>query len=157
MVSWLRFKNTDGPLIMAGDLNTTGADNTPTSIRREIMQRVKSYEFWATQALKWVTPASLPLLVLSPVKYFKNYLDPTSAHVPIFASNKEARLFRHIERFRFVDHNAFDFRGSTRGPSREGEDVGEQQSAGKQGFEPTFVMRGISEGSWADISWTGSS
>lgn len=137
-----QIKNTEHPLIMAGDLNTTGADNTPTSIRREVMERVKSYEFWAAQALKWATPASLPLLALSPVKYFKNYLDPTAAHVPILAGNKEARLFRHIERFHFVDGDAFDFRGGTERNLHEKEKtLANSNQRASKGFEPTFVMK----------------
>jgi endonuclease/exonuclease/phosphatase family metal-dependent hydrolase len=137
-----QIKDTDQPLIMAGDLNTTGADNTPTSIRREIIERVKSYEFWTSQALKWLTPASLPLLALSPVKYFRNYLDPTAAHVPILLANKEARLFRHIERFRFVDRRAFDFRGNTERNLHEKEKtLANSNQRASKGFEPTFVMK----------------
>ena len=112
-------KEVEHPVIMAGDLNTTGTDGTPTSIRREILNRVKIYEFWVTQALRWGTPASLPLAVLTPVKYFKNYRDPTSTHIPFVGNNKEAILFRHVEQFRFVDRNAFDFRGES--PSDKGE------------------------------------
>ena len=82
------------PVILGGDLNTTGTDGTPTTIRRELMQRVKNYEFWATQALKWGTPASLPLLASSPVAYFRTYKDPTSFHVPVISGNKEAKMFR---------------------------------------------------------------
>jgi endonuclease/exonuclease/phosphatase family metal-dependent hydrolase len=135
-------KDTDRPLIMAGDLNTTGADNTPTSIRREILERVKSYEFWTSQALQWLTPASLPLLALSPVRYFRTYLDPTAKHVPILAPNKEARLFRHIERFRFVDRGAFDFRGSTERNLHEKEKtLANSNQRASKGFEPTFVMK----------------
>jgi hypothetical protein len=55
-----------------------------------------------------VSPVSLPLLALTPVNYFKNYLDPTAAHVPIIGRNNEAKLFRRVEQFRFVDGDAFD-------------------------------------------------
>jgi len=61
-----QIKELEHPVILAGDLNTTGADSTPTSIRREILNRVKNYEFWVTQALRWGTPAALPLTVLTP-------------------------------------------------------------------------------------------
>jgi endonuclease/exonuclease/phosphatase family metal-dependent hydrolase len=132
----------DHPVIMAGDLNTTGADGTPTSIRREILKRVKNYEFWVTQALKWGTPAALPLAALTPVNYFRNYLDPTSAHVPVIGSNKEAILFRHIERFRFADKMAFDFRGETEHNrhDKEGTLANSNQRGGK-GFVPTFTLQ----------------
>jgi endonuclease/exonuclease/phosphatase family metal-dependent hydrolase len=130
------------PVIVAGDLNTTGADATPTSMRREILVRVKDYEFWVTQALKWGTPASLPLAALTPVKYFKNYQDPTSTHVPVVAGNQEAVLFRHVERFRFADQRAFDFRGDAEqsGQGRAGTLANSNQRAAK-GFEPTFTLK----------------
>lgn len=135
-------KNTPNPVILAGDLNTTGTDGTPTSIRRELMNRVKSYEFWITQGLRWETPASLPLAVLTPANYFKNRLDPTAISVPLFASNKEAKLFRAMERFRFADQGAFDFRGE---PDRNlhaksGTLANSNQRAFK-GFEPTLTVK----------------
>lgn len=137
-----RIKEVDHPVIMAGDLNTTGSDGTPTSIRREILNRVKNYEFWVTQALRWGTPASLPLAMLTPAKYFKNYLDPTATHLPVIAANKEAILFRHIEQFRFVDQKAFDFRGGTELNLHEksGTLANSNQRA-RKGFEPTFTLK----------------
>ena len=129
------------PVILAGDLNTSGSDGTPTSIRREILERVKNYEFWVTQALKWGTPASLPLAAITPVRYFKNYLDPTSIHLPVIGNNKEAMLFRHVEKFRFADKNAFDFRGE---PERNSQDkegtLANSNQRGLKGFTPTFTL-----------------
>jgi hypothetical protein len=95
-----------------------------------------------TQALKWGTPAALPLAALTPVNYFRNYLDPTSAHVPVIGSNKEAILFRHIERFRFADKMAFDFRGETEHNlhDKEGTLANSNQRGGK-GFVPTFTLQ----------------
>jgi endonuclease/exonuclease/phosphatase family metal-dependent hydrolase len=137
-----QIKDVDHPVIIAGDLNTTGSDGTPTSIRREIMERVKNYEFWVTQALKWGTPASLPLAALMPVNYYKNYLDPTATHLPIIGANKEAILFRHVEKFRFVDRNAFDFRGETEHNlhDKSGTLANSNQRA-RKGFEPTFTLK----------------
>jgi endonuclease/exonuclease/phosphatase family metal-dependent hydrolase len=137
-----QIKGVDHPLILAGDLNTTGTDGTPTSIRREILERVKNYEFWATQALKWATPAALPLLTLTPVKYFKNYLDPTAIHLPVIGSNREARLFKHVERFRFADNRAFDFRGETeRNHHRKQSTLANSNQRARKGFEPTFIIK----------------
>ena len=137
-----QIKEVEHPVIMAGDLNTTGTDGTPTSIRREILNRVKNYEFWVTQALRWGTPASLPLAVLTPVKYFKNYLDPTSTHIPFVGNNREAILFRHVEQFRFVDRKAFDFRGETEHNlhDKDGTLANSNQRA-RKGFEPTFTLK----------------
>jgi endonuclease/exonuclease/phosphatase family metal-dependent hydrolase len=137
-----QIKDVDYPLILAGDLNTTGTDGTPTSIRREILERVKNYEFWATQALKWATPAALPLLTLTPVNYFKNYLDPTAIHLPVIGSNREARLFQHVERFRFADNRAFDFRGETeRNHHGKQSTLANSNQRARKGFEPTFTIK----------------
>ncbi|HLJ15772.1 MAG TPA: endonuclease/exonuclease/phosphatase family protein [Bryobacteraceae bacterium] len=137
-----QIKEVDHPLILGGDLNTTGTDGTPTSIRRELMERVKNYEFWVSQALQWASPVSLPSLALTPVKYFKNYLDPTSVHIPIIGGNGEARLFRHVQRFRFVDGRAFDFRGETeRNLHGKGKTLANSNQRASKGFEPTFIMK----------------
>ena len=137
-----RVKEVENPVIVAGDLNTSGTNGTPTSIRREILNRVKDYEFWVSQALRWGTPASLPLAVLTPVKYFKNYLDPTSSHLPVVAANKEAILFRHVEQFRFVDHQAFDFRGDPEHNLHgKGGKLANSNQRARKGFEPTFSLK----------------
>lgn len=137
-----QLKGLEHPVIIAGDLNTTGADNTPTSIRREILDRVKDYEFWVTQALRLGTPAALPLAVLTPVKYFKNHLDPTSTHLPIIGSNKEALLFRNVEQFRFADQKAFDFRGETeRNRHGKGGTLANSNQRALKGFEPTYTLK----------------
>jgi endonuclease/exonuclease/phosphatase family metal-dependent hydrolase len=49
-------KEVQHPVILGGDLNTTGTDGAHTSIRRELLKRVKNYEFWVAQALRWGTP-----------------------------------------------------------------------------------------------------
>lgn len=137
-----RIKALDHPVVLGGDLNTTGTDGAPTSIRREILNRVKNYEFWVTQALKWGTPVSLPLTASTPVNYFRTWRDPTSAHIPIVGANKEAVLFRHIERFHFEDGLAFDFRGESERNlhDRERKLANSNQRAAK-GFEPTFAVK----------------
>jgi len=137
-----QIKDVDHPVILAGDLNTTGSDAAPISVRRLILDRVKNYEFWATQALKWATPISWPLMILEPAKYFRNYLDPTSMHLPIIGTNREAILFRHVEQFRFADHRAFDFRGETERNRHDkaGTLANSNQRAAK-GFVPTFSMK----------------
>jgi len=103
---------------------------------------VKNYEFWVMQALRWGTPASLPLAVLMPVKYFKNHLDPTSTHLPVIGANKEAILFRYIEQFRFTDEMAFDFRGEAEHNRQEKEGtLANSNQRGSKGFVPTFTLQ----------------
>jgi endonuclease/exonuclease/phosphatase family metal-dependent hydrolase len=52
-------KSDNNPMVLAGDLNTTGRDNTPTSIRNEIMTRVVDYKFWIGQAVSQFNPLGL--------------------------------------------------------------------------------------------------
>jgi endonuclease/exonuclease/phosphatase family metal-dependent hydrolase len=136
-----QLKDIHGPVIIGGDFNTTGQDGTPTSIRREIMERIKNYEFWAAQALKWFTPASMPLMALEPYKYFKNYLDPTSTHLPFVGPNREAFLFRDVKKFRFSDGRAFDYRGETQRNLHDREKtLANSNQRALKGFVPTFSM-----------------
>jgi endonuclease/exonuclease/phosphatase family metal-dependent hydrolase len=137
-----QLKTVANPVILAGDLNTSGTDGQPTSIRSELMKRIKNYEFWVTTALKWGTPASLPLAAVTPVQYYKTYLDPTSRHFPIVAANKEAGLFRRVEKFRFDDRMAFDFRGEPdRNENARGRTLANSNERARKGFEPTFTLK----------------
>jgi len=131
----------NNPLVMAGDLNTTGRNNTPTSVRNEIMSRVTDYKFWAGQAVSHFNPLGIYKFALFPVHYFHGYNDPTALHLPILWDNRERALFKTVEKFRFADGRAFDFRGdperTLNGRSRTLADSNER--AGK-GFVPTYAF-----------------
>lgn len=135
-------RDTAGPLVLAGDLNTSGNDASPTTWRRQFVGRLKSRSFWFGQAAGWVWPIGVPRFMFYPAAYYKNQYDPTTRDVPVLAENSEAGLFRQIEKFRFSDGGAFDFRGD---PERtlHGTDktlANSNQRTGK-GFEPTFSLR----------------
>ena len=51
----------------------------------------------------------------------KNYQNPTAPHIPLLAPNDAAELFEILERFRFRDGGAFDFRGE---PERSAGEAG---------------------------------
>jgi endonuclease/exonuclease/phosphatase family metal-dependent hydrolase len=127
------------PLVLAGDLNTTGKNNTPTSVRNEIMSRVTDYQFWAAQTVSYFHPLGIYKHAVFPVHYFHGYNDPTAFHLPILWDNRESGLFKAVEKFRFADDGAFDFRGeperTRNGRSRRLADSNER--AGK-GFVPTY-------------------
>ncbi|MBK9169235.1 MAG: hypothetical protein IPM24_17485 [Bryobacterales bacterium] len=131
----------EDPVILGGDLNTTGASGAPTSVEREISKRIGDADFWALNALRWFTPLVLPRALMFPANYFKNYQDPTARHVPVFATNREAALFRMIERFRFADGHAFDFRGSFGRTANRQRTLGNSNERGPKGFKPTFTFR----------------
>ena len=126
-------------VIIAGDLNTTGHDDTPTSIRREIMKRITSYRFWAREALLWFIPVPFAGVIEMPVNYFKNYHDPTAINLPLLLSNRERPLFDHVQNFRFRDGSAFDFSGKS-GLSANGKShtLANSNQRSWKGFVPTF-------------------
>jgi endonuclease/exonuclease/phosphatase family metal-dependent hydrolase len=134
-------KSDRNPLIIAGDLNTTSRDNTPTSIRNEIMTRVTDYKFWAGQAVSHFHPLGIFQYALFPVRYFHGYADPTAFHLPILWDNREQPLFKTIEKFRFADDHSFDFRGEPDRtlPSRRRTLADSNQRCGK-GFTPTYTF-----------------
>lgn len=130
-----------GPLILAGDMNTTGSDAAPVSVRREISKRVKNPRFWAGQAVNYFNPIGLPRLFTMPANYFKNYQDPTAASIPFAASNAEAGFFKRLEKFRFGDGHAFDFRGvNARALVGRGGKLADSNQRSTKGFQPTFTF-----------------
>jgi len=127
------------PVILAGDMNTTATDSSPTSISKVLKDRLKDPHAWARSAIKWSTGA--PTVLLMPVNFMRSKNDPTGFDVPVLSRKKEAKLFGDLEDFHFADGHTFDFRGEDK---RSAEDRGgtlsdSNQRAGK-GFRPTFAM-----------------
>src|SRR5215510_11283155 len=50
ILEWIRADH--NPVIVGGDLNTTGADNAPVSVSKVLSDRVKDYDKWAVSAIK---------------------------------------------------------------------------------------------------------
>lgn len=134
-------KSNPNPVIIAGDMNTTSRTNVPTSVRNEIMSRVTDYKFWARQAVSYFHPLGMLKITLVPVKYLHGYNDPTAFHLPILWDNEERPLFKSVERFRFADNRAFDFRGVRENtlPPRKDTLADSNARAGK-GFVPTYAF-----------------
>ena len=129
------------PVVLAGDLNTTSRNNTPTSIRNEIMSRVTDYKFWIGQAVSYFHPLGIFKIMLVPLRYFHGYNDPTAFHVPILWDNKERSLFRAVETFRFADEHSFDFRGlpeNTEPPRSR--TLADSNQRARKGFVPTYAF-----------------
>jgi endonuclease/exonuclease/phosphatase family metal-dependent hydrolase len=101
------------PVIIAGDLNTSGGDSSPTSIKKQIYLRLGSAEFWTTTGVKYATGIGLLYdVVKGSLNTAKNQDDPTARNIPLFGPNPEAEMFSLLEEFRFRDGFAFDFRGN---------------------------------------------
>jgi len=134
-------KSDRNPMVIAGDLNTTSRDNTPTSIRNEIMMRVTDYKFWIGQAVSHFNPLGVFQYALVPVHYFHGYNDPTAFHLPILWENRERALFKTVAKFRFADDQAFDFRGEReRTLPPKGRTLADSNQRAGKGFSPTYAF-----------------
>jgi endonuclease/exonuclease/phosphatase family metal-dependent hydrolase len=139
------------PVIIAGDMNTTGGDSTPTSIENMLYKRYGSLDFWTTKGIQWTTGVGMiysgarTAMKLSGIQY---RIDPTSANVPGASPNLERAFFTSLEKFRFADGKAIDFRGVSKctlnGTTGTLADSNERQG---KGFKPTFVAELI----WGNV------
>lgn len=135
-------KNIRNPLILAGDFNTTGTDVSPTSVKKEVLKKVKDPGFIAKQAILSLTPVTLVQnLILNTTNALRKFQDPTTKNIPIFLPNKERKLFDLIKEFRFIDGNSFDFRGTV-GKTYGGYEsfLSNSNERGLKGFIPTFEL-----------------
>jgi endonuclease/exonuclease/phosphatase family metal-dependent hydrolase len=136
-----RIKDTKGPVVVAGDMNTSTHDSTPTSFERELKKRVGSKRFWLKQGLGFLTGMKLPTLLFGGLNTYRTQADPTVRNVPLVASNPEAEFFERLKDFRFTDTGAFDFRGE-RERSIGGKDdpLANSNERGDKGFITTYEV-----------------
>src|SRR3954463_13902523 len=130
------------PVIIAGDMNTTGSDSTPTSVENMLYKRYGDVDFWATKGIQLTGVG----LIYTGAKTARNLagfeyrVDPTSANIPGASPNLERGFFSTLEKFRFADGKAIDFRGvethTTNGTAGTLADSNQRQS---MGFTPTYV------------------
>jgi endonuclease/exonuclease/phosphatase family metal-dependent hydrolase len=134
-------KQEKNPVVLAGDLNTTGQNNTPTSLRNEITRRVTDYKFWVGQAVSHFNPLGIYQYAIVPLHYFHGYNDPTALHVPILWDNRERPLFKTVENVRFADEGGFDFRGDPdKTLQRRSRTLADSNERGGKGFVPTYAF-----------------
>lgn len=135
-------KSIANPLVLAGDMNTSGEDGTPTSFKREIKKRLGSKSFWLQRGLGYVTGVGvIKDVLIGGIKYTRNQSDPTVKHVPVVAPNPVAGFFEELKEFRFADGGAFDFRGEPgRSIGNSKETLGNSNERGQKGFVTTFEV-----------------
>jgi endonuclease/exonuclease/phosphatase family metal-dependent hydrolase len=133
----------DHPVIIAGDMNTSTHTGVPISVTRALKQRFGSAKWWAeqgaTNAIKYSTPMGWAYdLTLGLVGFARKVDDPTQASIPLLGDNPEAKFFATLEKFRFDDGSAFDFRGDSEHSSNgRGGRLGNSNERSLKGFEPT--------------------
>lgn len=132
-------KGIEHAVVVAGDMNTSTRDSTPTSFKRELKQRLGSKSFWLRQGLKFFAGLQLPDLLLDGVNVYRKQADPTVRSFPVVAPNAEAAFFEELKKFRFADGGVFDFRGE-RESSTEGNAgvLSNSNQRGGKGFITTF-------------------
>jgi len=131
------------PVVIAGDWNTSGSNSTPTSVSNMLYKRYGSLDFWTTQGIQWATGVGLVYSAARGVRKLAGIqyrVDPTSANIPGIHPNLERGLFKTLERFRFADGKAFDFRGvSARTVNEKSGTLGDSNQRLGRGFAPTFA------------------
>ncbi len=137
-------KNTPNPVVLVGDMNTSGSDSSPTSFDREIKKRLGSTKFWATQGIKYATGIGLLYDVsLGLFNMQRRRNDPTVKSVKFVSENPEEKFFSTLKDFRFADDGAFDFRGSkTRSTGASGETLSDSNERAGKGFVSTLELKG---------------
>ena len=137
-------KNIRNPVILAGDMNTSGGDATPTSFEREVKKRLGSTKFWATQGIKYATGVGLLYdITIGLVKMQRTKNDPTVKSVKFVSENPEEKFFDTLKDFRFADGGRFDFRGSkNHSTGSSGETLSDSNERGSKGFVSTLELKG---------------
>ncbi len=133
----------DHPVIVAGDMNTSTHTGLPISMTRLLKQSFGSGKWWAeqgaTDALRYGTPFGWAYdLSLGLVGFARKVQDPTETSIPLIGDNPEAKFFSTLERFRFDDGSAFDFRGDPeRSANGRGGRLANSNERAAKGFEAT--------------------
>ena len=137
-------KAVNHPVVIAGDMNTSGTDSVPTSFEREVKKRLGSSSFWVQKGIKYATGVGLLYdVTLGLVKTQRMKHDPTVKSIRFVSENPEEKFFTTLKEFRFQDDGAFDFRGSKQfsvGGSEE--TLSDSNERASKGFASTLELEG---------------
>ncbi len=138
-----RIGEIDHPVILSGDMNTSTHTGVPISVTRALKERFGDAKWWAeqgaAQAARYMTPFGWAYSAsVGTIGFVRKVDDPTRASIPLVGDNPEAKFFGMLEKFRFVDGGAFDFRGD---PDRSANDrtgtLANSNERSEKGFVPT--------------------
>lgn len=133
----------DHPVILAGDMNTSTSDLTPTSFRRELTKRFGNPKFWIRQGIGMMLGIGfVEDFALTALTFGRKHADPTVKSIPILSPNPESKFFATLEDFRFADGGAFDFRGDAeRSIGNKGKKLSGSNERGRMGFVTTYQVK----------------
>ena len=134
------------PVIVAGDMNTSTHDAAPLSVRRALKERFGSARWWSEQGVREAVVQATPLgwaydVSRGLIGLARNVDDPTVRNIPLVGKNPEASFFTTVEKFRFADGGAFDFRGThARSSNGRTGKLADSNERGEKGFVPTSEL-----------------
>jgi endonuclease/exonuclease/phosphatase family metal-dependent hydrolase len=135
-----QLKSVTGPVIVTGDMNTTGSDGAILSLPYILQEKVKDYRTWGKQVFNVANPVNF-FGVGSMAKNMRKYTDPTVHDVPMFGDNREYGLFKDLRKYRFADGGEFDFRGDPKQTvDGKGKTLSDSNQRDGKGFAYTFAM-----------------
>jgi hypothetical protein len=141
-----QIQGVDHPVILAGDMNTSTHTGVPISVTRALKQRFGNGKWWAeqgaAQAARYTTPFGWAYSVSTgTIGFLRKVDDPTKASIPLIGDNPEAKFFGMLEKFRFADGGAFDFRGDKDSSSNERDGtLANSNERSEKGFVPTSEL-----------------
>lgn len=135
-------KTISNPVVLSGDMNTSGSDLTPTSIRRELMKRYGNPKYWIKQAIQYALGFGVVEdAAIGAIGFGRRYADPTVRSIPLFSPNSARKFFTTLKKFRFADGNSFDFRGdSLRATNEKKKTLANSNERGGKGFITTYQV-----------------
>jgi len=131
------------PVIVAGDMNTSGRDMAPTDLPRELSKRFGKPEYLLRTGLNYALGLGLVEdLLASTFQFGRNHGDPTVRHLPILMPNEERKFFSMLKDFRFEDRGSFDFRGeAARSSNGLRNTLANSNERDEKGFVTTFRLK----------------
>jgi endonuclease/exonuclease/phosphatase family metal-dependent hydrolase len=131
------------PVIVAGDMNTSSSDTTPTSVGRELGKRFGKPEYWLKTGLNYLLGVGMIQdAAIASLTFGRNHGDPTVRHIPIIMPNDERKFFSLLKEFRFADGGAIDFRGeSSRSAGGKRNTLANSNERDEKGFITTFRLK----------------
>lgn len=137
-----QIKEINHPVILAGDMNTSTSDLTPTSFRRELTKRFGNPKFWIKQGITMMLGMGfLEDFAMTAFSFGRTHANPTVKNIPFISPNPERQFFTTLEEFRFADGGAFDFRGNpARSFGKKGKKLSGSNERGRTGFVTTYQV-----------------
>ena len=135
-------KNIGHPVVLAGDMNTSSSDFTPTSVRRELAKRYGSPQYWIRKGIGYALGFGLiEDTFLDGLTFWRKQSDPTVRHISFLMPNSEKKFFSTLKDFRFADGGAFDFRGDEeRSYRNKHKTLANSNERGGKGFVNTYQV-----------------